>query len=113
MMGTWPESSSVIAAPVLLYGTFTILIFAMLMKSSVARWVMPPIPVDAYVSPPVFLPARAMSSLVDFTGSEGCTVNANGVKPNSATGTIALIGSHAGLCSAAVAEKLPDIIMIV
>ena len=65
------------------------------------------------VSPPFVVRASAISSFVVFAGSDGCTVSTNGVKPNSATGTMLLIGSNAGFCSADVAEKLADIIMIV
>ena len=36
-----------------------------------------------------------------------------GVMPNSMIGMIELIGSKAGFCVADVAEKLPDMIMIV
>lgn len=48
-----------------------------------------------------------------FTGNDGCTVSTSGVKPTSATGTMALIGSNAGRCVAALDEKLADMIMIV
>ena len=42
----WPPRSALIAGPVPLYGICVILIPAIRSKNSVARWVMPPVPVE-------------------------------------------------------------------
>src|ERR1700687_3011591 len=47
---TWPPSRSLIAAPLPLYGTCTMSIFAMMLNSAPARCDGAPMPADAYVT---------------------------------------------------------------
>ena len=56
-----------------------------------------PAPLDAKVSWSGLALASAMSSLMFFTGNEGCTTTRNGPCDNWITGVMSLIGSKLSL----------------
>src|SRR5678815_2231376 len=83
---TCPDTRSVIACPAPLYGTCTMSIPAILLKSSMPRCGPLPLPDDAYESWPGCDFAKAMSSLIVFAGTDGCTVITKGYSASRDTG---------------------------
>ena len=82
---TWPPSTSAIAAPLPLYETCVTMMPAIDMNSSPNRCCPPPPPEEAQSSLPGWGRASAMSSLTDFTPSDGCTTSTFGEEANIAT----------------------------
>ena len=83
---TWPPIRSATAAPPPLYGTCTTSTPAIDLNSSPVRWVALPMPLEAKLSWPGRCFASAMSSIIDFTGIEGCTTSTCEDAPVSVTG---------------------------
>ena len=72
-------------------------------NNSGARFAAPPLPDEAYVSRPGCVFARAISSLTDFAGSEGCTTRMFAELTSTATGVRSRIGSYGRfLCEAGI-----------
>ena len=92
-----PESSAIAAGPPPLYGTCTSFVPVMLLKSSPVRWLIAPLPLEPYVSCPGCAFASAISSLMFFTGSDGCTTTTCGTAESQMIGakSLSLKGSFA------------------
>src|ERR1035437_3369772 len=96
-MVIWPATTSVMAWPPLLYGTWISATLVIESNSAPARCVGPAIPADPYVSSPRLFLASAISSLTDFAGTDGCTTSIMGVVPISMTGAMSLRKSNGRL----------------
>ena len=69
--------------------------FAMVLKSSPARWLTVPVPDDAKLSLPGCALASAINSLTDFAGTAGCTRTISGTIAVCTTGEKSRTGSKA------------------
>src|SRR6185369_6008765 len=80
-----------------LYGTWTILVLVMCLKSSMPKCPLLPTPVDAYLNWSGFAFASAISSCTVFTGRLGLTTSTFGPTPSIATHAKDFSGSNGSL----------------
>src|SRR4051812_850545 len=71
IVATWPPSKSVTAGAPLRYGTWVMLMPASFCSSTPDRCCELPLPDVAYVISPGCALAKAISSLIDFAGTDG------------------------------------------
>src|SRR5258706_4422098 len=89
-----PLMTSSTPGPEPLYGTWTALMPAIMLKSSVPRCIEDPLPADGKSSSPGFFLASAISSCVVLTGSDGCTHRISGAAVSIEIGATSFWGSQ-------------------
>ena len=82
-----PAATAMSAGAAPLYGTCVMLMPAIILNSSPARWPVPASPEEPKLIVPGFALASAISSFTEAAGSAGCTISASGLSPMSATGS--------------------------
>src|SRR5215813_594037 len=90
---TSPPSMAVIAGPPPLYGIWVRLAPANCLSISSDRWLVVPAPFDAAFKPFFCFLVSATSSLTDFAGTLGCSINTSGTEDIQLTGCSSFSGS--------------------